>query len=176
MKIGLLIAAAGMVAASAFAAVESGLKPGTPTSAFQVVDVTGPHKGQQLCYRCSYGAAPVIAAFLNGDVMKSAGLVSNIQKLVEARQQKGLKTFVVYMGGPDQKGSIEKVASEHHITIPLVFLPQGTSADDVAAYRISSQAKNTVLLWKQGTVRHNFVDVDRSSFPTVAKAVDEMLK
>jgi len=176
MKVGLFIAAAGMVAASAFAAVESGLKPGTPTSAFQVVDVTGPHKGQQLCYRCSYGAAPVIAAFVNGDVTKSAGLVANIQKLVDARKDKGLKTFVVYMGGPNLKTTIEKVATEHNISIPLVFLPQGTSADDVAAYKISTEAKNTVLIWKQGTVRQNFVDVDRTSFPTVEKAVDEMLK
>lgn len=51
MKLGLAIAAAGMMAVSAFAAVDSGLKPGTPTTPFQVVDVTGPHKGQQLCYR-----------------------------------------------------------------------------------------------------------------------------
>jgi hypothetical protein len=176
MKIGLLIAAAGVVAASAFAAVESGLKPGTPTSAFQVVDVTGPHKGQQLCYRCSYGPAPVIAAFVNGDVAKSGGLVAGIQKLVDAHKDQGLKTFVVFMGGPNLKDPIEKLAASHHVTIPLVFLPQGTSAEDVAAYKVSSEAKNTVLLWKQGTVRHNFVDVDRASFPQVAKAVDEMLK
>ena len=51
MKLGLAIAAAGMMAVSAFAAVESGLKPGTPATPFQVVDVTGPHKGEQLCYR-----------------------------------------------------------------------------------------------------------------------------
>jgi hypothetical protein len=41
----------GIVAASAFAAVESGLKPGTPAPAFDVVDVSGPNKGKQLCYR-----------------------------------------------------------------------------------------------------------------------------
>jgi hypothetical protein len=51
MKLGLAIAAAGMMAVSAFAAVESGLKPGAPATPFQVVDVTGPHKGEQLCYR-----------------------------------------------------------------------------------------------------------------------------
>jgi hypothetical protein len=76
--------------------------------------------------------------------------------------------------GRPQPASGLKPASPR--TIPLVFLPQGTRAEDVAAYQISSQAKNTVLLWKQGTVRQNFVDVDRSSFPTVEKAVDEMLK
>jgi hypothetical protein len=51
MKLGLAIAAVGVTAVSAFAAVESGLKPGAPAPAFQVVDVTGPMKGQQLCYR-----------------------------------------------------------------------------------------------------------------------------
>ena len=51
MKLGLAIAAAGMMAATAFAAVDSGLKPGTFCTPFQVVDVTGPHKGQELCYR-----------------------------------------------------------------------------------------------------------------------------
>ena len=51
MKLGLAIAAAGMLAVSAYAAVESGLKVGTPAPAFQVVDVNGPNKGKQLCYR-----------------------------------------------------------------------------------------------------------------------------
>ncbi len=32
-------------------AVESGLKPGEPVSAFDVEDVTGPNKGKTLCYR-----------------------------------------------------------------------------------------------------------------------------
>ena len=51
MKLGLTIAAAGLLAVSALAAekIESGLKPGEKTSAFQVVDVSGPKKGTQLC-------------------------------------------------------------------------------------------------------------------------------
>jgi hypothetical protein len=51
MKLGLAIAAMGVTAVSAFAAIESGLMPGEPAPAFQVVDVSGPKKGQQLCYR-----------------------------------------------------------------------------------------------------------------------------
>jgi hypothetical protein len=52
MRSGLVMAAvlAGALGASAFAA-DSGLKPGTPTTPFQVVDVSGPNKGKQLCYR-----------------------------------------------------------------------------------------------------------------------------
>ena len=51
MKWGYAVAAAGLMAVSAFATVDSGLKPGARTTAFQVVDVSGPNKGRQLCYR-----------------------------------------------------------------------------------------------------------------------------
>lgn len=51
MKLGLTLAAMGL-AVSALAAdrVNSGLKVGEGCSAFQVVDVSGPNKGKQLCY------------------------------------------------------------------------------------------------------------------------------
>ena len=51
-KLGLAIASLALLAVSAFAAdVESGAKPGSgPGGAFQVVDLTGPAKGKQLCY------------------------------------------------------------------------------------------------------------------------------
>lgn len=54
MKLGLVIAGLGMAATAALAqqtAPESGLKAGVSTSVFQVVDVSGPNKGKQLCYR-----------------------------------------------------------------------------------------------------------------------------
>ncbi|MFN3650307.1 MAG: hypothetical protein ACK47B_12090 [Armatimonadota bacterium] len=48
-KLALILAALGM-AVSAFAAnVESGLKPGERLSPFDVVDISGPDKGKQLC-------------------------------------------------------------------------------------------------------------------------------
>src|SRR4051812_20928966 len=75
INLGILIAAASMTAVTAFAAIESGLRPGATPGAFQVVDVTGPNKGKQLCYRCQYGTAPVLAAFVNGDAAKSEKLV-----------------------------------------------------------------------------------------------------
>jgi hypothetical protein len=42
----------GLLGASALAAdVTSGLQPGGKASFFEVVDVSGPNKGKQLCYR-----------------------------------------------------------------------------------------------------------------------------
>lgn len=47
-----MLAALGLVAGAVIAApkVESGLQPGQPGGAFDVVDVSGPQKGKQLCY------------------------------------------------------------------------------------------------------------------------------
>ena len=42
----------GVLGVTAFAAdVTSGLKPGDKAGFFEVVDVSGPNKGKQLCYR-----------------------------------------------------------------------------------------------------------------------------
>jgi hypothetical protein len=52
-KFGLTLAALGLLATAALAAekVESGAKPGSgPGGAFDVVDLSGPSKGKQLCY------------------------------------------------------------------------------------------------------------------------------
>lgn len=176
LKLGLLIAAASMLAVSAFAGVESGLKPGTQPGAFQVVDVTGPNKGKELCYRCQYGSSPVIAAFINGDVSKSAKLLTEMQKIVDSRKNTKLRSFVVFMAGPEVKDSIQKIAAEKKITIPLVFLPKGTKEEDIASYNINPASKNTVILWNSSSVKSNFVDVDTAKLQQVTKAVDSMLK
>ena len=175
MKLGLFIAAAGLLAVSAYAAVESGLKGGDVPTPFQVVDVTGPNKGKELCYRCAYGASPVVAVFVNGDATKSAKLVGDVQKMVDSHKAKGLKSFVIFMSGPESKDAIQKIAAEKKTTIPLVFLPKGVKEEDIAAYKISPEAKNTVLIWK-GSIKGNFVNVDTAKLPQVEKAVTAMLK
>jgi len=116
--------------------------------------------------------------FVNGDASKATGLVAHIQKLEDSHKDKGLKTFVVFMQGPEAKPSIEKIAADSHNTqdVPLVFLPRGAKEGDVSAYKVNPQSKNTILLWRQHKVQSNFVDVDGKTFPAVEKAVDEMLK
>ncbi|MEP6756655.1 MAG: hypothetical protein ABJA67_14210 [Chthonomonadales bacterium] len=175
-RLGMLIAATSMIAVAAYAAIESGLKPGTSPGAFQVVDVTGPNKGRELCYRCQYGASPVVAAFINGDATKASKLIGEIQKIVDAHKAQNLRSFVVFMGGPAEKDAILKIAAENKTTIPLTFLPKGTKEGDIAAYKINPEAKNTVLLWKGMYVKNNFVNVDPAKSADVAKAVDTMLK
>lgn len=170
------VAAASLMAVAAVAApVASGLKPGQGVGAFQVVDVTGPNKGKQLCYRCSFGGNPVVAAFVKSGAPDTAAVLESVDKLVKANGGR-LKSFVVFMNGPEAKPMIEKMATEHKLTVPLTFLPQGPKADDIAAYNINPAANNTVMLWNKGAVHASFANVDAKSFGQVEKAAKEMLK
>jgi hypothetical protein len=169
------IAASAVLAVAAYAAdLKSGLKPGERVPAFQVVDVNGPHKGEQLCYRCNYGGAPVAAAFIKGNAPEAGLIVSGLQKLVE--ENKGLRTFVVFMGGPELKSEIQKLAAEKKITVPLTFLPQGPSAEDIVAYQINPKASSTVLLWNKQAVQSSFVNVNEARWADVSKAAAAMAK
>ena len=175
-KTGLTLAA-GLLAVSAFAAnVQSGLKPGADLPAFQVVDVSGPSKGKQLCYRCQYGGNPVMAGFIKSSPAEAAGLLTAMQSVYDANKAKNLKAFVVFMGGPELKVGVEKLAAEKKITIPLTLLPQGTQAADIAQYQINPEAANTILLWNKGTVQSNFVNVKADGIDSVSKAAADMLK
>jgi hypothetical protein len=170
----LTLAAASLAVAAVAAEMKSGLGPGMPVPAFDVVDVTGPNKGKQLCYRCSFGGNPVVAAFIKGNAPEAGDLVAGIDKVVAANPK--LKSFVVFMGGPELKGQIEKLAAERKISVPLTFLPQGAKAADIARYQINPEASNTVLLWNKGAVRSNFVNVTPKSWDDVAKASADLVK
>jgi hypothetical protein len=167
----------GLLAVSALAgAVGSGLKTGDHMTAFDVRDVSGPAKGQTLCYVWANGSRPVVVAFINDDVAKSTGLVGQIQKLTEQHADKELRAFVVYEGGAELKPAIEQAAQEKHLTIPVTFLPDGKSSSSLKQYRINPEARNTIMTYRNKTVTATFVNVDDSGFAKVAEATESMLK
>jgi hypothetical protein len=100
-------------------------------------------------------------------------LVANIQKLTQTHP--ALKTFVVFQGGPELKEPLTKLAAEKKITIPMTFLPQGTSDPDFGNWKINPEAKNTIVMYSRRRVHGNFVDVTEKSWEEVAKAAAEML-
>jgi hypothetical protein len=172
----LVLLAVGALAVAAVAGPKSGLDKGQSVSAFDVVDVSGPNRGKQLCYRCQYGNAPVVAAFIKGGASEAGDLVSGLQALVGRHKGKNLRSFVVFMGGPELKAPIEKMAAEKKVAVPLTFLPQGPSADDIKAYKINPEASSTVMLWNKGLVQASFSNVNKASWGEVSKAASDMLK
>ena len=114
-------------------------------------------------------------AFVNDDPAKAAGLVANIQKLADANKDKGLKSFVVFMKGKEVRPDIETVAKDKNITIPVTFLPEGAKQGDIKRYNVNPEAKNTVMVYKQGTIQGTWVDVDDEAFEEVEKKTAEVL-
>lgn len=114
-------------------------------------------------------------AFVKDDPAKAAGLVAHIQKLTEANKAKDLRSFVVFMGGPEMKGALEKLAADRKITIAVSFLPAGAGQADIVRYKVNPEAKNTVLVYRRQKVTAAFADVDEKSFDAVEKATAAML-
>ena len=114
-------------------------------------------------------------AFVKEDPVKAASLVASIQKLTEANKSKNLRSFVVFMAGPEAGPAVEKMGAEKKISIPLTILPQGTSQPGLARFKINPEAKNTIMVYNRRKVHATFVNVDDKSFADVEKATAEML-
>ena len=114
-------------------------------------------------------------AFIKDDPAKAAGLVAKIQKLTETNKAKDLRSFVVFMAGPEVGPKVKEVGASKSITVSMSVLPEGPGQESLARYKVNPEAKNTILVYKRQMVQANFVDVDEKSFADVEKATAEML-
>jgi len=141
---------AGMVVA---AEVESGLKVGESVGAYNVKDITGPNAGKSLCYRCNYGARPVINVFTRTTGDDLAKLVVQVDKLVEANKDKKMAAFVTVLAEDADKVApkLEEIAKKNGIkNVPLTIFDGEAGPED---YKISDKADVTVLLWNKHEVK-----------------------
>lgn len=147
-----MLLAVGVVVA---AEIESGLKPGEQVGAYNVKDITGPNAGKSLCYRCSYGARPVVNVFtrtVNDDLAK---LITQVDKLVTENKDKKMAAFVTVLAEDADKiaPQLEAMAKKNNIkNVPLTIFDGEAGPSD---YNISDKADVTVLLWSKGEVKAN---------------------
>ncbi|NOZ21672.1 MAG: hypothetical protein GXP25_11375 [Planctomycetes bacterium] len=153
--------------------LSSGLQVGERTPVFLVFDITGPNKGKALCYICGYGGAPMVIAFVKDTGGDATRLVVKIQKLVTGHEADGLKAFVVYEAGSEKKDDLERIAADHHITIPLV-LPRDLD-QALKLYKVNPEAKNTIWVAKSNTILFTAANVTDETFSNVIGAVTKML-
>ena len=161
-----LFALVGMAVA---ADVKSGLDLGESTTPFIVKDITGPHKGTSLCYRCAYGAKPVTCIFTREINEEVASLIQQIDSAVGSNTNKDMKGFVVLLTNDADAGAkqLAKLAADKGIkNVPLTVY-DGQSGPP--AYKISKDAAITVLMWNKGHVEVN------NAFDT-AKLTPEQVK
>lgn len=135
--------------------LESGLPIGESVPAFNVRDITGPNEGKTLCYRCKYGARPVVTVFTRTINDEVKALVKNIDEQVGKNEDKKMASFVVLI--TDKADSAEKqlkeIAEKEKIKhVPLTIIDGKSGPPE---YKIAEGAEVTVMMWVDSTVKVN---------------------
>ncbi|GBC81408.1 hypothetical protein HRbin10_00520 [bacterium HR10] len=109
-------------------------------------------------------------AFIKDDSEASARLVEEIDRLVAAHREQGLRGFVVYIAGPEIKDRLERLATERRLTIPLTYLPKGAADPALERYRVDRTAANTVIVYTRKKAVHVATNVTPEKFEPIAQA------
>ena len=172
------IASSLLTSGSACAAdIESGLQVGAFPGAFYVDDVTGPSAGEKLCYRCRYGAQPVVSIFTRKLDDNVAKLVKELDSVVGNNRDSRMAAFVVLLTDDQDAGqtTLKKAADTHGIKhTPLTVFENSVGP---GKYRIAKEADVTVLMWVESDVKvnHAFSASDLNS-DAIAKIVGDTSK
>lgn len=141
------------LAGRAVADVASGLERGASVPAFYVRDVTGPSKGEELCYRCKYGSKPVVAVFAKEMTDEVASLVKELDGVVGKNADQKMAGFVVVMAEDPDKSidrleSVAKTQGIKHMPLTTFYGTAGPKG-----YKISEKADITVMMWVDSKVK-----------------------
>lgn len=162
-----------LMAGVAFAGeLKSGLPVGDRVPAFNVRDITGPSAGKTLCYRCQYGARPVVTVFTREVNPTVTELVSKIDAVVGKNKKDKMAAFVCVI--TEDADKVEKqlvdIAKEKSIkNTPLTIIEGATGPDN---YNLSKDAAVTVMMWNESkvVVNHAFEKADLD-----AKTIDSII-
>lgn len=158
------IGAAAVLAVSAMvmaAELKSGLEPGKAIGAFDVVKIAGAandgvKEGAQLCYRCKYGARPMVMVFTR-DAAAVAKLTKELDAAVAKNADKQLKAFVNVMAADREaaEAAAKKFAAEAKpdqvpVVVPVEF------DNGPGDYGINPEATVTVIVASGSKVTANF--------------------
>ncbi|MES1213054.1 MAG: hypothetical protein ABUL64_00570 [Singulisphaera sp.] len=175
-----------LVASVAVAAeLKSGLEPGKLIGPFDVVKCAGPDDnvkvGSELCYRCKYGARPMVMVFSRSTDAKVATLIKQLDGAVAANSDKKLAAFVNLLGS--DREALETKAKEFSSStkaanIPLVVPVEFENGP--ADYGINPAAEVTVIVAKGGkvTANHGFAKgaLDDAAIASVLKDAEALVQ
>lgn len=160
--------------------VKSGLAEGDQPPPFNVNDCTGPNKGKSLCYRCQYGARPVVSVFTRGTSEELGKMLKELDGLVEKNKEKEMKSFVVLLTDDPEKAEKELIefAKEHEIkNIPLTYFDGEAGPPE---YKIAKEAQMTINMWVKSEVKSNRVvaekKLDKDTISTILKDTKKILE
>ena len=148
------VASAMFAGALIAAELKSGLQPGDAPPAYNVKDVTGPSEGKSLCYRCKFGARPVVNIFAREMTPEVIALVKQIDGVVGKNEEKKMAAFVTLLtNDPDKdEAKLKEIAKKEGglKNVPLTVFDGVAGPDD---YKIAEKADLTVTMWVDGTVK-----------------------
>jgi hypothetical protein len=164
-----------LAAQSLRAEVRSGLPPGTFTESIPVTDVTGPYKGERVCYVCEFEAAPNVLAFFRDASPETARLIVELNRFYVENKARKFQAVAILIVGSDSKKWLENLKKTEKLEIPLTFFTKGPK--DVAArvYKLNPEVKNTFLVTVNRTIASNISDIGPADFGQVAEAAEQML-
>jgi hypothetical protein len=170
-----LLAALLLLAGSVIAQVRSGLPVGEFTESIPVSDVTGPYKGERICYVCDFEADPNVLAFFRDTSGDTAKLILQLNELYIKNKARNFKAVAMVIAGESSKKWLEDLNKMQKLEIPLTYFTKGPK--DVAAkvYHLSPEVQNTFLVTRDRTVTANVSDIAAADFGQVVTATEEML-
>lgn len=181
-KIAGLVVALAVLAGAVFAAeFQSGLQKDQPIPAFYVTKVAGPEDGvkvgDNLCYRCKYGARPQVMIFSRTTDERLASLVKQLDQAIAKNEDKQLKAFVNILA--DSKDAADAAAKAFaakagSANVPVVVPNEFANGPD--NYGINPKAELTVIIAKQSKVVSNHA-YEKDSFceSCLKEVVDDVL-
>ncbi|MCC7420672.1 MAG: hypothetical protein IT428_10335 [Planctomycetaceae bacterium] len=177
------VATAALVIAASSAAyagdVKSGLAKDDAVAAFNVNDVTGPRAGDTLCYRCQYGARPVVTIFTRKIDENLTSLIKDIDGQVAKNEKAQMKAFVVLLTDDTEKAEKELKAVAEKAGIKNVPLTTFDGKVGPPEYKLNEKAETTVLMWNKSKVKVNegfeAGKFDKAAVSKVAALTSEIL-
>ena len=150
---------AGCGACGAGAAVEA--KPTaevqvTSTAPFKVLDVTGPAKGQELCYICRYGGRPSLVVFTRTTSGHFPAIAKAVDTFVAENRAQRAAGFIVLLGerNATNQAALAALAKEHGLALPLTIALDGPKGP--ASYKLEGHFDTVVLVTHKNKVHKAF--------------------
>jgi hypothetical protein len=167
------------------AELKSGIQPGAEIGPFDVVKCAGPDDGvkvgSQLCYRCKYGARPIVMVFSRKSDEKIVELAKQLDEQVSRNSEKKLAAFVNLLGDDREalEGDAKKLAEKNKVANVPVVVPVEFE-NGPGDYGINPKAEVTVILAVGGKVVANHAfeagKLDEKGVKAILADVPKILK
>ena len=151
-----------LVAGTAMAEdLKSGLQPGQGIGAFDVLKCSGAADdgvkvGAQLCYRCKYGARPMVMVFSRSNDENIAALAKKLDAAVAENADRKLAAFVNLLG--EDREELESAATKLGNANKLAKVPVVVPVEfdnGPGDYGINPKADVTIILASGSKVKAN---------------------